>query len=167
MKESRKKHHRKKWQIAEDVAFIIRAGGALTFNAKQAVIKNAIWCWTQYYGKFNGCPFWSVEARNSDRNTKNLRHEHVVPIRVLRNRLLAMDSPSTNDVFEFLKNNAIGCVVTNKEHDRLDKEFKQEMPSEFNETGDPWVRYKRVGIEYVEIPPATGSDADGYFVPSK
>ena len=101
MGKRRKRHERDDRKIASDVAFVINQDDeALSFNAKQAVIKNAIWVWTQRHGKIKGCQIWTVDARNAER--KSLRHEHVVPIRVIRDQVLGMKPATTEDVHESL-----------------------------------------------------------------
>src|SRR5690606_35099406 len=54
---------RTKERIAQDIAAVLNAPADwLSPRAKNAVLKNAIWAWTQFDGKYKGCKTWSQAA---------------------------------------------------------------------------------------------------------
>jgi hypothetical protein len=91
-----------------------------------------IWKFSEAYGKFSGCPFWSVKAfdhfilmRNQNKTKaeceKNLRHEHVYPQILLIKKLKNLKKPSFKILENLFKEYAIAAVVTKEENDLLNK----------------------------------------------
>jgi len=91
-----------------------------------------IWKFSEAYGKFSGCPFWSVKAFNhflsmkKNNNTKaecekNLRHEHVYPQILLIKKLKDLKKPSHKILEDLFKRYAIAAVITKDENDLLNK----------------------------------------------
>src|SRR4051812_22851244 len=77
--------YRTKDEIAQDVSFALKS--KLSPAAKYAVVKDAMWTWTELEGKYEGCQYWTPLAfalhdANRKANKKpgdGLRHEHIVP----------------------------------------------------------------------------------------
>lgn len=101
------------------------------------VAKQALWFATECDGKltprfrtreamtFEGSRYWSV-----------LQHEHVVPLRILVDRMFAAP-----DDIEQIVREAAACLVTREEHQRL---------TPLDRTYEGWERYRQSGIEVVD-----------------
>ena len=155
-----KKHprYRSKAEIVRDLTFVLRA--PLTYGTKWAVFRDIAWVWTEYHGKYKGCPYWTKMAlMQSQLNPKAaLRHEHAVPKSVVIKMLFDLQEPTEQRVREICERFLIGVVVTREEDDVLNMEFGRSMPPEFSDTASPsyldaWLRYKKYNIEVVECDP--------------
>jgi hypothetical protein len=91
-----------------------------------------IWKFSEAYGKFRGCPFWSVKAfdhfvsmkkqnKTKAEYEKNLRHEHVYPQILLIKKLKDLKKPSFKTLEDLFKKYAIAAVITKDENDLLNK----------------------------------------------
>jgi hypothetical protein len=149
---------RTKNQIATDISFILAA--PIFEGTKFAVLKDAMWTWTELDGKYSGCKFWTPLAfakqhvnRIAKRNAwSGLRHEHIVPKRVVIDMLRALKDPTPEAVFEICENFLIAVVVTTEE-DAILNEFRSLMPPDFYNPAspsyrDPWLRYKHSKISW-------------------
>ena len=111
------------------------------------------WKYTEASGKYAGCRYWSVKAA-SLRVTKDraLRHEHLVPRKVLVGMFFKLREDELHKIEELFRLYCIGVVVTVEEDRLLNKAgLRQKMP-----VGDwlenPWVRYAHVGIKIARNP---------------
>jgi len=91
---------------------------------------------------------WSVAALNSNKTEK----EHVVPMAEIVNILLALDELTISKVHEVIDTYCTYCIVTQEEHQLLNKEFQRKMPKDFYDKdskyfSDPWARYKKCKIK--------------------
>lgn len=143
--------YRTKDQIVRDVAVVLNS--PLTYGTKCAVLLDVGWVWTEFHGKYEGCPYWSERALEQfEANAKTkLRHEHAVPKSVIIAMLVEIDSPTHDQVRDICERLLIGVVVTREEDNLLNREFKKTMPPEFFDPQsadyhNPWLRYKRCGI---------------------
>jgi len=137
------KRFRTKEEIAHDVAEILK--GDFHYGTKFAVLSEVVWVWSEFYGKYQGCPWWSVEA-SKQKEEKNI-HEHVIPKKVLIQALFSMDKPNEREVYDYLERHCIGVVVTKEEDKRLrDLKLGSKMPEDWNGE-DVWARYQLAGIE--------------------
>jgi hypothetical protein len=152
---------RTKDQIVNDLAFVLSA--PLAYGTKHAVLADVAWVWTEFDGKYagrpgryTGCKFWTQMAlmqHRLDRKSRRLRHEHIVPKRIVIDMLLKLERPTPESVREICERFLIGVVVTIEE-DAVLNEFRDSMPSEFDDPAspeyrDPWLRYRRCKIEVV------------------
>lgn len=155
----RSPRYRTREQIAEDVAFILKA--PVRYGTKYAVLSEVMWVWTEFCGKYRGCRYWSKTALmvyQRDRNKAKLKHEHVVPKKVVIEMLFALDQPTPENVRSILDTFLIGVVLTPEEDAVLNVEFGSKMPPEFYDPSspdfhNPWLRYTRypeLGLEVVE-----------------
>ena len=122
----------------------------LTYGTKFAVISEIFWVWSEFDGKHRGCRFWSVEARKSERDVKNLIHEHVVPRKAMLSHFDLSQVPkkpvSEMEVRSVLDRFCIGCVITKEEDARLNSQrLNSAMPDEWDHV-DIWARYDLAGI---------------------
>ena len=82
-----------------------------------------------------------------------VKHEHVVPMKILSERLLAMDDPSLEDIARFILDNVILASITKEEDKKLnDAKLTSAMPNEYYDPShelynNPLARYIKVGIE--------------------
>ena len=51
---------RTKKQISNDIVVILSAG--VEYGTKFAVLSEVVWVWSEFYGKDEGCPWWSTGA---------------------------------------------------------------------------------------------------------
>jgi hypothetical protein len=130
----------------------------LTYGTKHAVIHNIQWSWTEFDGKYEGCRYWSEAAReqyDKDRKSKGLRHEHIVPRRIVTQMLFSLPAPTEEQVRVICETYLIGVVVTRDEDRKLNKKHAKKMPDEFSdlthsEALNPWLRYKMLGIQVID-----------------
>jgi len=150
---------RSRSRMADDVALALKS--SLSRRAQVAVLNNVCWEWTEYDGKYEGCRWWTrdaIDAFNSKFDkpkrirVKSLRHEHVVPRRVVIELLFGLPTQAPEAVLEVLQKFLQVVVVTEKQEAKLrDADSKDKldnkMPQEFYEPGpsfhEPWLRYDR------------------------
>ena len=87
-----------------------------------------IWKYSEAYGKFKGCPFWSIYALRLYETSKNkslakvankLRHEHTYPQILLINKLKNLEEINYKVVENLFKKYAVATVVTKEENEKL------------------------------------------------
>ncbi len=149
---------RSKEEIATDIAFILKA--PVKLGTKLAVLKDAMWVWTEFNGKYEGCPYWTGMAmivyamnRRDGKKYAALCHEHVVPKRVVIEMLTSLDEPTPEAVFGICTKFLHAVVVTVQEDRILNCMYQSTMPEEFFDPAspdhhDPWLRYKRCQIQW-------------------
>lgn len=136
--------------ICQDLAIILN-DERLTYCAKFAVIDQAIWIWSEFEGKYQGCKLWSVRALRGLEVDSPLIHEHPVPRKEIRKRLFSLKSPSPQSVRKVMDQLCLGVVVTKSEDIALTKAgLNAKMPDTWDGK-DVFARYKVVGIEVREI----------------
>src|SRR5205809_3353602 len=52
--------YRTKEVIVNDIAFVLNA--PLSYGSRWAVLRDAAWVWTEFHGKYKGCPYWTKMA---------------------------------------------------------------------------------------------------------
>jgi len=137
--------------------------------ARRTIADELAWKWSETTGKFIGCPFWSVGAKNLfDRevtkyhtrslqdawtlaeclasNARNhdqqITHEHVFPKQHFCTILISEGTDNMNELRDLFYGLSIGCVVLESEH--------RQMPNKANRD-NPWRRYEGI-ITLVENP---------------
>ena len=123
-------------------------------NITRELLGRNIWKFSEAYGKFKGCPFWSVNAYNHYLNLKKqkktkierdklLRHEHIYPQIKLIKKMKELSKPNTKIIKDLFYKYAIATVVTKAENDNLNKlGLRTETPSDTN----IWLRYQKARI---------------------
>lgn len=166
-------YYRTREEIAHDVAFVLNA--PIKEGTKQAVLTNAAWVWTEFFGKIEGCPYWSqgakllrlaslraevnalkdeLESPQTEQGTEQrakrikLIHEHAVPKNVVLKMLRVLNPATPELVYGICEQFLHGVVVTPQE----DAQFRanrlhQRMPDEFNDSASP--AYKNPWLRYV------------------
>ena len=154
---SKSKKHRTKDQMAKDVLAALNA--PMSYRAKEVVLLDVFSAWTESEGKYKGCSYWSEGAWESRYQLdweKNVRHEHGVPKKVLKEQLLSLENPAEEYVAMYLDFFLIGVVVTIEEDKILNERFKSAMPGAFWKKGekyylDVFARYKLCGIKVGQV----------------
>jgi hypothetical protein len=85
--------YRTKDEICEDIAFVLNS--SLRYGSRFAVLSEAMWVWTEFNGKYDGCEYWSEEASKVRDQQKMLVHEHIIPKSIVIHRLEALPKPTT------------------------------------------------------------------------
>jgi hypothetical protein len=143
--------------MASDISIALRSD--LTHGGKFDVLNNVMWAWTEYDGKYLGCPYWTrsaIDVYRRAHNFKDLRHEHVVPKKCLMAMLFNLPDPTSGIVLEMLSRYLIGVIVTRDEDALLGIELSKSMPAQFEGCADvmardPWLRYKLCKIDWVDV----------------
>ena len=92
----------------------------------------------------------SKNAIIAENNSEKTEVEHAVPLKVIVDLLLNLNSPNNSKIENLLKSLYRVCIVSKKEHKRLtEANLRSEMPIDWNGK-DPYARYKKVGIECSE-----------------
>ncbi|NRY64160.1 hypothetical protein [Clostridium beijerinckii] len=159
MRKEDKKFRTREEMICDSI-FIIKA--PLTYATKYAMIDNICWSWTEYNGKYKGCEYWSEGAlkllnelkKDNEKidYQKHFRHEHIVPRKILIDKILSLTNLNEEIYKNILNKFMIGTVVTVSEDENLNSlGYRQKMPVEFFEINSPeyeneWLRYKKANI---------------------
>lgn len=149
-------YYRNKEQLADDVYNVLLSDN-LSIGAKHAVIHEVTWLWTEFDGKYNGCPYWSKNAlvyldKPGKEKAKLLRHDHVIPRNLIIKRLLYGQKMSRDELFDFLHQNLLGCVVLKEEDTYLnDIGYQRVMPSGWEFGDSVWGRYIEADIAGFEM----------------
>lgn len=143
--------YRTKQQIVEDTAFVLACEN-LQFGTKYAVVDQVIWVWSEFEGKHRGCRYWSEKAVATGSKREGLVHEHVVPRKVIREKLFTLSKPSISSVKRILEKYCIGVVVTKEEDVHLrNLQLHSSMPEDWDRK-DVWARYKKANIRVTPQP---------------
>ncbi|MGE3107931.1 MAG: hypothetical protein AB7G11_10060 [Phycisphaerales bacterium] len=143
--------------IADQTAIVLAS--PLSVESKRSIIRHWLWGVTERFGKFMGCPYWSVAA------TERLRasgaagiprwavHEHVVPRRIVASMLIDLPDPTPDAVRDTFSRFALACVVMKEEAKAIDFALRDRMPAGFcdpasPEYQDPWSRYRAAGVSW-------------------
>jgi hypothetical protein len=95
-----------------------------------------------------------TEAKTrSRRKIKGLRHEHVVPLSVLRDMLfndtrVRLGDP--NAVSRILEENLHSAVITRDEALYIDRSYRTTMPEGWQPGTDPYMRYNKMNVKLLD-----------------
>ena len=127
-----------------------------TFKTNELITRELlgrnIWKYSEAFGKFQGCPFWSVKAYDMffsltvSELAKNLRHEHTFPQRLLIEKMKKLKNPSVNDIKKLFDMYAIATVVTKDENTLLNSKEVGLRVSTISEN-NIWLRYNNKKIK--------------------
>lgn len=151
---------REKSEMIADLSKILQMD--IHYGTKYAVLDEIAWVWTEFYGKYIGCPYWSEEALKKfedeeitkvDVCNKVFRHEHSVPRKVILKHLLNINEVNEEYIHKIFENTLVGVVLTKDEDAELSNNLKDKMPNylaskeldKYDEV-DKWARYKEKGI---------------------
>ncbi len=134
------------------------------------LIDRLLWAATEYSNtnanvKYLGQPYWSKKAvlryaQNKENpaigNFNGLRHEHVVPRKVVKSYILGLSDKSSKNILKVLEQCSHAVVVTIDEDNELKRRgLNRAMPEGFdqkNPTSDVLARYRSTSIEIVAGP---------------
>lgn len=114
----------------EAIKSILQMGPNVLEEHKKSLISRMLWKITEAHGKYN-TRYYSKEALKVGKNER--RHDHVLTRAKMIKRLLNNADNLLAEVDQ-----AIGCIVTRDEHDRLSK---------FDTDYDGWERYRKANIK--------------------
>ena len=126
------------------------------------ILGRSIWKYSEAFGKFKGCPFWSVKAYNfynsqKSKSTavsaKNLRHEHTFPQILLIKKMWKLKNPTIQKIRELYNEYAVATVVTKEENLKLNSSVVG-LRSETIDENNIWLRYNndRIKIKVMKNP---------------
>ena len=126
------------------------------------ILGRCIWKYSEAFGKFKGCPFWSIEAYNfyidqKSKSTaliaKNLRHEHTYPQILLIKKMWKLNNPTKKIIRELFNQYAIATVVTKEENLKLNSSAVG-LGSDTISEKNIWLRYNndKITIKVMENP---------------
>lgn len=146
----RNPRYRNKAEICKDISIILQIND-LSYAAKFAVVAEAIWVWSEFYGKYKGCLYWSEAALSAEQVPNTLVHEHAIPRKILTGLLMEMKKPSKESVMRLLSKFCIGVVVTKSEDKALNAAGLRSKMPEMWDFDNEWARYEAVGIVPVKV----------------
>ena len=132
---------------------------------KRYLANELIWKWTEATGKYLGCQFWSLKAKelldrevasSADpkevvktlqskirRDDAKITHEHVYPIKDMTLWLdMRREKLDRDEIRSHLERLCVGCVVLESEHKKMGG----------SDHTNPWLRYKEAGIALAANP---------------
>jgi hypothetical protein len=132
---------------------------------KRLLANELIWKWTEATGKYLGCQFWSLKAKelfdrevasNADpkvvekmlqsklrRDDAKITHEHVYPIKDVTLWLdMRRETLDRDEIRIHLERLCVGCVVLESEHKKMG----------VSDHKNPWIRYKEAGVALAANP---------------
>ena len=126
------------------------------------LLGRCIWKYSEAFGKFKGCPFWSIKAYNFYVNqkskstalvAKNLRHEHTFPQILLIKKMWNLKNPTKKIIRDLYDKYAIATVVTKEENLKLNSSAVG-LRSETISDNNIWLRYnnEKIVIKLMQNP---------------
>mgnify|MGYP000844834777 FL=1 len=119
------------------------------------LLGRSIWKYSEAFGKFKGCPFWSVKAYNLFFKQKSssvgvlgkyLRHEHTFPQRLLIEKMWSLKDPTNKNIRELYDKFAVATVITKEENDKLNSREIGLRIATIDEN-NIWLRYNNPKIK--------------------
>ncbi|MCA9678720.1 MAG: hypothetical protein KC464_27070 [Myxococcales bacterium] len=149
--------------IAEQIfqlAVVARDGTNAMRQVARWQIKNTLWRWT-----VDGVDATGLVCIDAAKRTPGLLpatrqaheamcsahprvvHEHVVPRSLLTDYVLKHERMTAEAICEFLRHHCLSAVVTREQDGVLNaRGLREKMPDGWCWGGDPWVRYREVGL---------------------
>ncbi|MDR3540496.1 MAG: hypothetical protein P4L69_05940 [Desulfosporosinus sp.] len=134
------------------------------YGTKFAVLHEVAWVWTEFYGKYVGCPYWSEKALELYENRKSipgfscdklLRHDHAVPRKIILKYFLSYRKVTEDCIRNIFEKVLVGSILTKEENDVI---LKDTMPPPVNDKSiekyldtDKWARYRDKGIKIFKV----------------
>lgn len=159
-----------KEMLARDLIEVLKSN--VDEQMKKICANYVIYTWTEYDGKYEDNPYWSLKALEYHKISKRqgkLVHEHIIPRNIIIKELLGLgkkgvcfdpnDDVKNTEVYQMLKNNCIAAIITRDEDKVLNetrsnsKSLKSLMPQEYYQEDNakyyhnPWSRYIKANDE--------------------
>ena len=143
-----------KEEIAKDLEVILDA--KISPKMKARVCNLVTWAWAELPGKKSKANYWSRRAlEDQSKLGIKLVFEHVVPRKIVIERLLGLESATKEEITKVLNKFCFGCVITKDEDIRLNRAgWREKMPPDWEKNDDVWARYKIVMPAIEPVPPA-------------
>jgi hypothetical protein len=143
--------YRTKQQMCIDISEVLNSK-TLSHGTKRSVVDHVLWVWSEFHGKYDGCPFWSVAAIEAGEEDSELIHDHAIPRKLLRAMLFRHDLNAHENVIKnILETYCVGAVITKEEDGFLNsKKLRSSMPHNWNEE-DAWSRYREANIKIIRV----------------
>ena len=151
-------------ELASNVALVLALWRAnqLHFQVARQVVKGAVWWSSNVKGTCYKSRYWTHEAIRHQKEHpvwvkgNGLVNEHVIPRTCLEARLMELLEPSAESVRSVL-NFSFTCLLTGPENSLLMGHLRSNMPKDWKWGGDPFERYRKVGITWCEpeVDPST------------
>jgi len=132
---------RTKEKMCADIAEVLNSK-TLSHGTKRSVVDHVLWVWSEFHGKYEGCPYWSESAIESGEEDVDLIHDHAIPRKLIREEIFKHDeNANTQTIRDILEKNCIGVVITKDEDLILNgRKLRSAMP--LGKTiNDTWSRY--------------------------
>ncbi|WP_415903210.1 hypothetical protein ACMXYR_05495 [Neptuniibacter sp. QD29_5] len=110
----------------------------------------------------------SVEAHKAIiKNEKGIHRDHVIPMKFIVEKLLALPTPSTTAIMDTLETHAVFAAITEEEHNMLNIKHRSRMPDGYSIEGDdlcdqPYARYIKVFPDKFK----DGFEGNSFFEPT-
>ena len=152
-------------ELCKNIAIVLN-NEELHPRIKQQVLDGALWWAADYAVKGFNCPFRSEAAENKCKQLQRdgkpitkqgLIHDHIIPKKLLREALGALDKPVHPDAVLFYLKLSVYCLITEKDNEELNKKHLRQAMQEGNDNwkspmamaNDIWGRYKTTNINVV------------------
>lgn len=140
---------RTKEEMCEDIAEVLNSQ-TLSHGTKRSVVDHVLWVWSEFNGKYEGCPYWSESAIESGEGNVDLIHDHAIPRKLIREQIFIHDKKATSEIIrKILDKHCIGVVIT-KNEDLILNERKLRSALPYGKTiDDTWSRYTDSNIKII------------------
>lgn len=132
-------------EIVNDLTAILQLKG-LHYDTRRGVAWKAIWDFSEIDGRLDNPRFgWSRRAealrKKNKGGARGLRREHCFPMAGCIDSLLALPSPTFDEVLALLRRAATVYVLTAEEDAAVNRKFRSKWPAGYA-LDDPLARYK-------------------------
>lgn len=154
---------REKEELVRDASQVLKSN--FHYGTKYAVLHEVTWVWTEFDGKYAGCPYWSEKALEIYKDRKSIpgfacdkwfRHDHAVPRKIVLGHVLSPDVRNDEDYLRDIFEKALVGVILTKEEDGT--VLKDSMPLSLANKSledftaiDKWARYKAENIKVFRV----------------
>ena len=140
-----------KKEIAKTIALLFDSKNNIPDYLKTKLLDSLLWATTEYNDsgkkdKYFGQPFWSERAlkqilinKKSGVNLeKDLRHEHAVPKKLIKDKILTLKNKSEEEIFNILDKLGHAVIISKDEDEKLNRLHRSSSPNLY----DVFSRYK-------------------------
>ncbi len=168
MKEIKSHNKKNKEAIAKAIEVLFKPDNEIQDYIKKMLLERLLWATTEHtddgkYKKYIGQPFWSVGAikklldnlANGRKLEDGLIHEHSVPKKEIKSRIMNLEDKSKDKILEILDNLGHAVVVSKDEDEKINKKgYKSKMPLKLPTNpniDEVFSRYKEAQIKICHI----------------
>ena len=157
-----------KENIAKAIVLIYDYNNNVSDYLKKILLDRLLWATTEHdnngdYKKYLGQPYWSIGAirklLDNMANKRNLfldlRHEHAVPKKEIKHKILDLETKSYDNIISILDDLGHAVVVSKEEDGLLNKAgYRSKMPIKLSKNPgieEVFSRYREAGIKVCNI----------------